>query len=261
MNGWIDPLRARIARISAGHYSDLAEISTAPEAVQALCADIDGLANAMAERDTLQKALTHEVHHRVKNNLQIVSSLLNMQATRIAHPAARDALGQTLARMDALALIHRLAYERDDRASAATIDTAKLLPDLCMQLRLSQTHRAQATIAWQVAALAVPLDSAVPLTLFAVEAITNAYAHAFADGGKGSITLRSRIVDQAADLKPRAFLQIDDDGIGFDCQAKPERPALGRMLMEGFAGQLAGKLTITSTVDAGTIVRLDYPLA
>ena len=85
-------------------------------------------------------ALTSEVHHRVKNNLQIVSSLLNLQAGRITDPAAREALTQTRARIGALAQIHRLLYEKAH--DSEMVDLSHLLNDLCTQLRSLQIGRA-----------------------------------------------------------------------------------------------------------------------
>jgi two-component sensor histidine kinase len=223
----------------------------APPGVAGLSRDLDDLAQTLAEREAVRKALALEVHHRVKNNLQIVTSLLNMQANRIENPAAREALGQTRARIGGLALIHRILYEQADDGSHATLDIGRLIPELCSQFRLWNMERPEIAFSCRSTAYPVPLDSALPLVLFAVEAVTNAYAYAFPEGRGGSVVLRYD-VSPAGD----AEFAVKDDGIGFD--AGSNDASMGRLLMLGFARQLAGKLVIESGTGAGTEVRLEY---
>jgi two-component sensor histidine kinase len=252
MDDWVARLRAQAAGIASGTYEHgSAGFARAPGGIADLSRDLDNLARLMAQRETVRKALAHEVHHRVKNNLQIVTSLLEMQASGIANPAARKALGQTRARIAALALIQRILYEQDDDGSQATLDIARLIDELCAQFRLWNRHRSEIAIMCHADTLAAPLDHALPLALFAVEAATNAYAYAFPQGRDGKVDLR---FDVAADGK--AMLRICDDGVGFDTSARSA--SMGRQLMLGFARQLGGAVTIRSSAGAGTEVRLDY---
>ena len=103
-------------------------------------------------------------------------------------------------------------------------------------------------------ALAVPLDNALPLVLFAVEAVTNAYAYAFPGGRGGTVRLRF-----AVEPDGKAVLCVIDDGIGFDSRANDQ--SMGRQLMQGFARQLGGTFAVLSSPETGTEARLEYRLA
>jgi two-component sensor histidine kinase len=253
MERWIEVLRAQAVEIAQGSYRpDPSAFQGAPPEILGLNEDLNALARAMAERDRVQQALIHEVHHRVKNNLQIVTSLLNMQASKMRDPAARQALGQTRARMGALALIHRMLYEQTDDGSAGKINIARLMTELCAQLRLMHRDRDDVEFICDASAVAVPLDSAVPLTLLSVEAVTNAYNHAFPEGRTGTVTLHFS-VEQG-----QATLRVCDDGAGFDSSA--EFTSMGRQLMVAFAHQLGGTLCIERKEPSGTIVTLGYPV-
>ncbi len=249
---WVSKLREQVAGIAGGNYMSAGFAFTeAPPDVAGLSRDLDDLAETIAEREAVRKALALEVHHRVKNNLQIVTSLLNMQANRIENPAAREALGQTRARIGGLALIHRILYEQADDGSQATLDIGRLIPELCSQFRLWNMERPEVAFSCRSSSFAVPLDSAMPLVLFAVEAVTNAYAYAFPDGRDGSVVLGFN-VSPGGD----AEFTVEDDGVGFD--ATGNDGSMGRLLMLGFARQLGGKLVIESSAGNGTKVRLDY---
>jgi two-component sensor histidine kinase len=254
MDYWIGRLREQAAQIAGGNYQQgLNTFARAPDGLAELSRDLDDLALVMAEREVVRKALALEVHHRVKNNLQIVTSLLNMQASRIENPAAREALGQTRARIGALALIHRILYEHDDDSSQATIEIARLISELCAQFRMWNCNRREIVFSCESSAVAVPLDSAMPLALFAVEAVTNAYAYGFPEGRAGTVALHF-IVNGEDD----AVLSVTDNGIGFDIASNDQ--SMGRQLMNGFAQQLGGEISIVSSPETGTDVRLEYRL-
>ncbi len=255
MDFWVTKLREQAAQITMGNYLPAEPAFTrGPPGIFELSQDLDALARTLAEREAAHQALSHEVHHRVKNNLQIVTSLLSMQVNAAKHPAVREALGRARARMGALALIHRMLYEQSDLGSQSSIDIARLMTELCAQLRLWHRDRPGIEFSCEASAVAVPLDSAMPLTLLAVEAVTNAYAHAFPQESKGSVTLHYSVSDSG-----EALLAIVDDGIGFDCGS--DGSSMGFQLIRGFAHQLGGKVEIISMVGAGTQVRLEYPVA
>jgi two-component sensor histidine kinase len=257
---WLDSLRTLAAQFAGGDFTgDPDKYERAPREIGLLSADLHWMAQTIEARDhalqaalDAKTALTHDIHHRVKNNLQIVSSLLSLQAAKIGDPAARDALSQTRARIGALAQIHRLLYEESQDSDHGEVNIAKLLTALCSQLRA--LHRGQSAIqlTCDVASLTVPINSAVPLTLLAVEAVTNAYRHGFQSDQSGLIFVQFGVTDD------RATLSISDDGMGFD----PETTAasMGRELMDAFAQQLGGELNIASTPGTGTVVTLRYLL-
>lgn len=252
MERWIAALRNQAAQIARGGYQpDPAVFVDAPADIVLLSEDLNALAQAMAERDRTHQALTHEVHHRVKNNLQIVTSLLNLQARKIDDPVSRGPVEQARMRMGALALIHRLLYEQDDGNARSEINVERLMSELCAQLRTAHRDRTNIDFSCEASGHAVPLDNAVPLALLSVEAVTNAYAHAFPQGRSGSVKLHFSVEDG------QTLLRISDDGIGFD--AGTEFKSMGCQLMAAFAHQLGGRLDIASGAETGTTVTLNYP--
>ena len=255
---WLDALRSLAAQFAGGDFAgDPGRFADAPREVGTLSTDLHSMAQAIRTRDEDLKAaleaktaLTHDIHHRVKNNLQIVSSLLNLQAGKISDPAARDALGQTRARIGALAQIHRLLYEESHDSDHGNVNIASLLSALCSQLRTLHQGQSAVHLICDAASQTVPINSAVPLTLFAVEAVTNAYRHAFPGGRVGMVTVH---FDLSGD---QATLSVSDDGVGYDATSPPG--SMGRQLMAAFAQQLGGEKTVTSN-PAGTMVMLRYP--
>jgi two-component sensor histidine kinase len=196
--------------------------------------------------------LTREVHHRVKNNLQIITSLLTLQSSRVQEAGAKQVLTQTRARISALALIHRLLYEQDTENKKGQILINGLVDQLCAQLRTA--HKVADRIELKAATQTIPvhIDLAVPLALFVVEAVTNAYRHAFAPDEPG------KIVVEFGCSGNEASMTISDNGRGF--QLGGESGQMGTELMNAFASQVEGRFEVQSTVGGGTRVRLSFPL-
>jgi two-component sensor histidine kinase len=257
---WLDALRALAAQFAAGNYeADAGRFDRAPEEITALSSGLYVMANAVEQRDHALNAalaaktnMTLEIHHRVKNNLQIVSSLLNLQTRRISDPAAKSALDQTRARIGALAQIHRLLYEDSTDSEQGNVDIAQLMSQLCIQLRSLHRHQSEVGLVCAVDRYLLPVDNAVPLSLFAVEAITNVFRHGYPDGQFGTVTLGFTVQDKHGKMR------ISDDGIGFDTH--DDFTSMGHQLMSAFAHQLGGKLEIESVAGSGTVVTLTYPI-
>lgn len=260
MDRWCIALRSKVAQIRAGKYAlDPQMFADAPPEVALLGEDLAELAHVIKVREEAHHALTLEVHHRVKNNMQIVTSLLNLQARQIKDPVARQALEQAQARMNALALVHRLLFEHRDDNNQGRIDIAMLLTALCAQLRIAQRQKTYVQLRCDVRHQLLPNASLVPLALFVVEVVTNAYRHACPEGRDYTITLTA----------DNGLLRITDDGTGFDVSS--EFDSMGRQLIVALAQQLDGVLDITSRkdigqkdagqADSGTIVTLHYPVA
>jgi two-component sensor histidine kinase len=258
---WLESLRTLAAQFAKGDFAgDAAKYERAPREVGRLSADLHSMAREIETRDhalqaalNAKTALTHDIHHRVKNNLQIVSSLLNLQAGKISDPAAREALSQTRARIGALAQIHRLLYEESHDSDHGNVNIANLLNALCSQLRALHRGQSAVHLSCDAASQTVPINNAVPLTLLAVEAVTNAYRHGFVGHQSGAIILHFDVTGD------QATLSVSDDGAGFD--STRDTASMGRQLMDAFAQQLGGVLSISSTPGAGTIVTLIYPVA
>lgn len=257
---WLRALRNVARRFASGDFTgDRARFKNAPEEIAALSADLHSMADVIHRRNTdlthaleAKSLLTREVHHRVKNNLQIINSLLTLQSGRVQEGAAKEVLAQTRARIRALALIHRLLYEQDNGYDRGEVPIGNLMAELCAQLRGASRTSPKVELTCQASDFPVPVDYAVPLTLFVVEAVTNAFRHAFAAGSTGAVTMRLQLNGN------RAILDISDNGQGYVVSDKNGQ--MGTELMRGFATQVDGTLDIMSNVGSGTRVLLTFLL-
>jgi two-component sensor histidine kinase len=204
----------------------------------------DELRASLAEKDLLLR----EVHHRVKNNLQIVTSLLNLSAQRLQAPQARDAVRQAQMRVAAMTLVHRKLYETDD---IREIDLASFLEDLCGMLEeVNDGHRGAVQVLVEAEPTNVAPDQAIPLALLVTEAVSNAFKHAFPADRPGRIEVR------LGNGELGARLSIADDGIGL---AGGDRSGgMGVTLMRMLAKQVGGTLRLVE--GGGTRLEVDFPL-
>jgi len=247
----------RIASIYAkGRFSVRpVQAETAPQEIQALAQTLDAMADAIVVRDlSLRESIEHkdtlmrEIHHRVKNNLQIITSLLNMQQRVLTDPAAREAMSDTRQRITALALIYRALYQSPD---LRRVDVRQFLEELIGQISGSDGVR-PTPVRTELSAhdLDIDPDKLAPLALFAVEAIANARKHVFPEGEaliKVSFTVAPDLVT----------LDIADNGRQEAVNEGAE--GVGRTLMTAFARQLRGVMTVTAVDGGGSIVRLSFP--
>ncbi|MFW7266904.1 sensor histidine kinase [Gluconacetobacter sp. Hr-1-5] len=221
------------------------------QATRSLARDERRLARAAVRQELLLK----EMHHRVKNNLQIVASLLNLQANRIRQAEAREEFAQARDRVRALATLHRYLYAEGELFS---MNMEHFVTELCGQIMQAAGHAGSGQLALSVEAATLELepDQAVPLALIITEIVSNAIKHAFADGRRGTISVRLERVEPG-----QARLDIADDGIGLAGgyqQASEERSGIGMQLIRGFARQLGGSLKIIE--EDGTRYILLFPL-
>jgi two-component sensor histidine kinase len=185
----------------------------------------------------------------VKNNLQIVMSLLSIQANQVKDSGARDALMQAQTRINALALVHRILNELEDQS---TLDLKQLLEELSRQIAEGMGDTDHVRIEVDVPSLVVASSVAVALALFTVEALTNIYKHAYPLRARGVIRVSLK---QEGPGKLR--LTIADDGAGF--QMDETGKSVGSRLIRTFGAQLGGVATVTSEAGRGTVVALIFP--
>jgi two-component sensor histidine kinase len=247
----------RIASIYAkGRFSVRpVQAQNAPAEIRALALTLDAMAEGIVARDlslrdslAQKDAMMREIHHRVKNNLQVITSLLNMQQRALKDPAARVAMSDTRQRITALALIYRALYQSPD---LRRVDVRQFLEELIAQLTSGEGGRpSQIRTELHADELEIDPDKLAPLALFAVEAITNARKHAFGPSG-GLIKVRFQVGHE------EVMLEIVDDG-----QGELELPAtagVGRTLMSAFARQLRGRAEIEPAPGCGVAARLIFP--
>lgn len=194
---------------------------------------------AMLEKALQEKtALLNEVHHRVKNNLQVVSSLLNLQ-TRHASPEASQLLSESQGRVKAIALIHQLLYERNDYAQVELGLYLQRLARLQSETFQSHSDRIRLHIQQPDHPITLDLQRAVPCGLLVNELISNAFKHAFPNEQRGTICIT------LSPCEDGCFITVRDDGIGLPSDIHlGETLTLGFQLLPLLTEQAGGHLSI-----------------
>jgi len=197
-----------------------------------LSAALDKTSRGLAER----AVLLQEIHHRVKNNLQIISSLLAMQADAVVTPDARMALANSAQRVRSMALIHQQLYVSDNLAH---IDVVAYLQALIQGLQGAIGDAC--SVAVEADPLDLPLAKAVPFGLLVNELLTNAFKHGRSADGACRVTVALRVADG------RVTLSVTDSGPGLpEDFAHRRRNSLGLSIADTLARQLGDQLQ-TST--------------
>ncbi len=203
--------------------------------------------------------LLQEIHHRVKNNLQVISSLLYLQAGKIQDPQMLSILRDSQNRVKSMALIHEKLYQTKDLAK---VDLGEYIHNLASYLFRSYTAHAGA-IQLQVQAdnVFLGIDTAVPCGLIINELVSNALKHAFPDNASGEIQIELR-VDGAFNPQPDQeqpfILSVRDSGVGFPADIDFQNTAsLGLQLVNTLVNQLDG--TIELHYNKGTEFKIQFP--
>jgi two-component system, sensor histidine kinase PdtaS len=184
--------------------------------------------------------LLREVHHRVKNNLQIVASLIRLQ------PGPPEAKTEMARRIAAMSAVHEQLYLSDQIGRIDLGDYIRKLVD-----SLAETYGRRAGVTYDLDQIGAEIELALPLGLVVSEITSNAFKHAFPDGREARLTV---------ELKPhedgQARLRISDNGVGFD----PEHQdgGLGLRLLKAFSQQL--NATYSFHIEDGTTLELTFPL-
>lgn len=196
------------------------------------------LKDAVAHRDMLIK----EIHHRVKNNLQIISSLLSLQSRSLRDDAARETLLGLQGRVNALALIHRSLYETQEQE---VVELQGFLGALCHQMEELVGGR-QIYILSEVPRYVVSAETAVTLAMLVTEVVTNATKHAFKDRKNGRVLVELK---ERTEVTPTKLMISDNGSGGFSMESASDADpvagqGLGRELIKGYVRQLHGEMTV-----------------
>lgn len=220
--------------------------------IRALREERDRLAESVAEKDVLIK----EVHHRVKNNLQVIASLLRLQAAKVEDPEIAEPLNESQHRVESMALIHEQLYESADLRQ---VDFAKNVTLLLSNLldSYAASHRIAGAVTLPGAgantAVVLGVDQAIPAGLILNELISNALKHAFPSGRTGTIQVGGG--HRGADIE----LFVRDDGTGLPGDFQPDKGhSLGMQIVRVLTRQLHGTLSIERG-DPGTKFSVVFP--
>ena len=191
-------------------------------------------------------AVMSELHHRVKNNMQMLQSLLGAAQRETPSPEAREVLAAAMRRVGAMSAAQQSLYS----VSPAQFDVRAFLESLCSNANQSFGRRSDITIT--KASGTLPNDAAVPLALIVNELITNAVQHGRGECGRVGIKIELHKDDD------EWVLSVTDDGPGFDLKETGRR-ASGLGLVSGLARQLRGRLDVTRAQGAHCVVRFGGP--
>lgn len=188
---------------------------------------------ALAERNLLLA----EIHHRVSNSLQLVSSVISLEAEAADSPAAVKALNSTSARIDAIAAIHRTLHNHQE---VDTVEFDQVLQTFCRQLAKStgaEEHGVELILSTQPVSL--QSDQAVVLSLIVNELVLNSFKHAFSDGRGGHLKVDLHVSDD-----DKVSLKVEDDGPPKPIPDAIETDGLGTMIVRGSVEQLGGSFDL-----------------
>lgn len=258
---WLRYLQRVAAAYGKGRYSVRPHRARrAPGELRELAAGFDTMARSIAERDealtrslAYQEMLLKEVHHRVKNNLQIITSLINLQMRTVDDPQAAKVLGDAQSRINALALVHRSLYEAGDFAK---INLKPFFEELCALTHSAMGGEERALdLVTDIQPAHLNAERCIPLALFVTEAMTNAYKHAFEGRGNGTLSVSVHV-----DSPNNLIARITDDGVGTGEAPEPGRRGVGGALFDAFARQLGGNSEAGAQPEGGHGVAITFPL-
>jgi PAS domain S-box-containing protein len=253
----LNPLQTVDGFFVLGSVVDITERKRAEVEREALLRELSQLNVELHDRVGEREALLQEIHHRVKNNLQVVASMINMQIRRSTDSATRSALGECRTRLQAMGLLHEKLYQSDNHARVPFPEYAKSLASHIFDA--TGTPDASVSMDVQIDDVHLPMVQAIPCGLILSELMSNAFRHAFPNGRHGKVRVGVRREGS------RVSLEVADDGIGLPEGTTFESgSSLGWQLVSTFAQQLDATVSVES--DAGTRIRvafdsLDLPLS
>lgn len=253
----LEPLSALKGRMEAFTRGDRMlppwRIARAPDEVQALADSFDTMTDRIV-RDEMrlekavhdQQVLLKEVHHRVKNNLQLIASILNMQIRQHKSPESRAVLRRVQDRVMSLATVHQHLYD-SPTLSALRVDT--LLREIVnRKVAEAGPLTDEVEISVQMDQVTLYPDQAVPLALLLGEAVTNALSHVGRPAGGAPALSVSLQREAGGDVRLEV---VNTGGSKLREDQETRRAGLGMRLMQGFASQLDGTLTSQAGEDSG----------
>lgn len=238
----VSPIKDNAGNVTAisAIYRDITERKRTEEQLQV----------SLKEKEVLLK----EIHHRVKNNLQIVYSLLNLQRRRLKDQLAANALLESQSRIESIALIHEKLYQSEDLAH---ISLAEYIPSLVANLfGAYKVNHGQISLITEIEPIFLDIDQAIRCGLIINELLSNALKYAFVATAQTNPHIYIRLFTR---LKESTItLIIGDNGVGIASYVDfSQTETLGLQLVQGFVGQLKGTLQVCS--NGGTEFQIVFP--
>ena len=196
-----------------------------------------------------KEVLLQEIHHRVKNNMQIISSILSLEIGSLSDPEVRRALQVSQNRIRSMALVHEKLYQSSD---LARVDIADYVSDLCSDLESLSADGSDLSLELDTDELKAGVNFAIPFGLIVNELVTNAIKHARPQSGPPVVKVRMRVTGDGTELV------VSDNGPGLPPEFDATTGAsLGLKLVQSLAAQLDGRLEFESA--DGAFIRVSFP--
>ncbi|MBV8887711.1 MAG: hypothetical protein JO235_27465, partial [Chroococcidiopsidaceae cyanobacterium CP_BM_RX_35] len=236
---------SELTKINESLQSEIAERHRVEEELQLSATQIKA---SLAEKEVLFK----EIHHRVKNNLQIISSLLNLQAEYIHDKRDLELFKVSQKRIETMALIHEKLYQSKD---LARIEFSEYIQDLVSSLVCSyEVNSSTIHLEMNTEQVLLGLDTAIPCGLIINELVLNSLKHAFPDGRPGEIHISFHV-----ESNNKIILIISDNGIGFPPGIDfRDTESLGLQLVNSLICQISGHIRMK--VNQGTEFQINFPI-
>jgi PAS domain S-box-containing protein len=197
---------------------------------------------ALQDLASIREVLIREADHRIKNSLQLVTSLLGVQLRGVNDPEAADALRGAMTRVGAIATSHLALQGSEDLRQ---VDVAVTLRELCAQL--GQLHPSVGITCLPCPVLLLDADRAIPLGLAVSEVITNALRHAFPGRAGGTVVVGAAVEDGTV------VIRVTDDGVGMKAEGGA---GLGSRIIQSLVGRIGATVGVESEAGKGTVVTL-----
>lgn len=208
---------------------------------------------SLAARNTENELLLKEIHHRVKNNLEVVSSLLALQSAQIDDPSVQSAMLASQNRVHSMGIIHQKLYQGE---YLAAIEMQNYFVNLSENILDSFNAEGHIKVECDMPKLVLDVDTAISIGLITNELLTNSLKYAFHENEKGVIKISLTEQDIAANGGGQLLLKISDNGIGKAVNEKAKGTGFGTQLVNLLTKQLDGQLTYE--INNGTIVTLIF---
>ena len=207
--------------------------------------------NTLLEKQNKEKEfLLKEIHHRVKNNLEIVSSLLALQSAQLTDSSAVEAMQESQNRVQSMSIIHQKLYQG---TNLSTIEMKTYLCNLGSHVLDSFGMEEQVKISYDMENMELDVDTAIPLGLIVNELLTNTMKYAFPNNRKGEVKLA---LTQPSEKKLQ--LDVSDNGVGQQVNGEIKGTGFGMQLVDLLCRQLQGKMKQTG--EHGTAIRFDFTM-
>lgn len=234
----VDPIRTEEGEIS--------EVSCIGFEITDRMAASNEISQSLKEKETLLQ----EVHHRVKNNLQIISSLLNLQSTYLKDDESKSVLKESQNRIKSMSFIHESLYMNKNFSSVDLKEYVKGLSSSLLYSYCLNPERMEIQI--DVDELTLNLDQAIPCGLIINELVSNTFKHAYPDGAEGKLVIRIK------EKEGRMAIMISDDGVGIPENWNPEESeSLGIQLVYTLTEQLDGDIEFSGEKGTKYLITFD----